>query len=129
MHFGKNATELRLYPSGGTLYQKIPEAALSHMVLSARVSTAVTAFPFAMNSHPERSYLETAQMSGQVILGQAHDQGLRGWRSCEESQTELKRLSTCLASSWHNRHVTEDSLKSPTTASGMNPAWEIWQSQ
>lgn len=67
MHFGKNATELRLHPSGGTSYQKILEAAMSHVVLFARVSTAVTAFPFAMNSHPKRSYLETAQMSEQVI--------------------------------------------------------------
>ena len=40
MHFGKNATELRLYPSRGTSYQKILEAAVSHMMLSARVSTA-----------------------------------------------------------------------------------------
>ena len=40
MHFGKNATELRLYPSRGMSYQKILEAAMSLMVLSARVSTA-----------------------------------------------------------------------------------------
>lgn len=56
-------------PFWGPSYQKILEAAMSHMVLSARVSTAVIAFPFAMNSHPERSYLETAQMSGQVTAG------------------------------------------------------------
>lgn len=40
MHFGKNATELRLYPSRGMSYQKILEAAMSLMVLSVRVSTA-----------------------------------------------------------------------------------------
>lgn len=59
-------------------------------------------------------------MSERVILGQAHVQGLRSWRSREESQTELKKRSTRLTTSWHNRQ------KRPTTASGMNPAWEIW---
>ena len=61
-------------------------------------------------------------MSEQVILGQAHVQGLWGWRSCEESQTELKKRSTHLTTSWHNRQAAEDSSKPPTTASGMNPA-------
>lgn len=65
-------------------------------------------------------------MSEQVILGQAHVQGLQGWRSREESQTELKNLSTRLTTSWHDRLATGDSSKPPATASGMNPAGETW---
>lgn len=79
MHFGKNATELRLYPSRGMSYQKIPEAAMSPMVLHHVFPLQSYRFLFATNNHLKRSYLETAQMSGTgVILGQAHVQGLVG---------------------------------------------------
>lgn len=81
--------------------------------------------PFVMNNHPMGSYVATTQMSKQMLLVHAQIRGLGGWRSNEETQ-DLKNLGTFFTTSWHNRQATENSSKSPTTASGMTLAWEMW---